>query len=95
MVFLQNDVDKAVNAAVQAFKFNSPWRKMDASKRGQLLNRLADLMERDAQYLAVSLFKELVIRNTLDNILVQLINPKRSALERCRISGNSGFSVYI
>lgn len=40
---------------------------MDASKRGQLLNRLADLMERDAQYLAVSLLEELVL---LDNILL-------------------------
>ncbi|KAG8248406.1 Aldehyde dehydrogenase, mitochondrial [Homalodisca vitripennis] len=47
-----NDVDKAVHAAIQAFKLNSPWRKMDASRRGLLLNRLADLMERDAQYLA-------------------------------------------
>ncbi|XP_046667671.1 aldehyde dehydrogenase, mitochondrial [Homalodisca vitripennis] len=48
----KNDVDKAVHAAIQAFKLNSPWRKMDASRRGLLLNRLADLMERDAQYLA-------------------------------------------
>ena len=46
------DVDKAVSAAKEAFKLGSPWRTMDASKRGNLLNKLADLMERDREYLA-------------------------------------------
>ncbi|XP_063770299.1 aldehyde dehydrogenase X, mitochondrial [Pseudophryne corroboree] len=46
------DVDIAVEAAKQAFKLGSPWRHMDASQRGQLLNRLADLIERDRVYLA-------------------------------------------
>jgi aldehyde dehydrogenase (NAD+) len=46
------DVDKAVKAANDAFKFGSEWRTMDASYRGVLLNRLADLMERDRAYLA-------------------------------------------
>jgi acyl-CoA reductase-like NAD-dependent aldehyde dehydrogenase len=46
-----------VKAANNAFKFGSPWRRMDASQRGVLLNRLADLIERDGTYLAVSLFK--------------------------------------
>ncbi|XP_056375178.1 aldehyde dehydrogenase X, mitochondrial [Hyla sarda] len=46
------DVDLAVDAAKQAFKLGSPWRCMDASHRGQLLNRLADLIERDRVYLA-------------------------------------------
>ncbi|XP_058850681.1 aldehyde dehydrogenase, mitochondrial-like isoform X2 [Acipenser ruthenus] len=46
------DVDKAVNAAKQAFRLGSPWRRMDASHRGLLLNRLADLIERDSAYLA-------------------------------------------
>lgn len=46
------DVDKAVQAAVEAFKINSPWRKLDASARGRLLNKLADLIERDLRYLA-------------------------------------------
>lgn len=45
------DVDKAVAAAKEAFKLGSPWRRMDASKRGKLLMKLADLMERDALYL--------------------------------------------
>lgn len=46
------DVDKAVAAASQAFRLGSPWRTMDASQRGVLLNKLADLMERDRHYLA-------------------------------------------
>uniref|UniRef100_A0A8C9W1Q8 Aldehyde dehydrogenase 1 family, member A3 n=1 Tax=Scleropages formosus TaxID=113540 RepID=A0A8C9W1Q8_SCLFO len=48
------DVDKAVEAAKAAGKRGSPWRKMDVSSRGRLLNKLADLMERDRTLLAVS-----------------------------------------
>ncbi|GAV08728.1 hypothetical protein RvY_18382 [Ramazzottius varieornatus] len=48
----RKDVDKAVKAATKAFKMGSSWRKMDASQRGNLLNRLADLMERDRLQLA-------------------------------------------
>lgn len=48
------DIDFAVDAAAEAFRLGSPWRTMDASKRGRLLYKLADLMERDAVYLAVS-----------------------------------------
>lgn len=48
----KQDVDKAVKAAGQAFRLGSEWRQMDASQRGVLLNRLADLMERDRVYLA-------------------------------------------
>ncbi|XP_028397767.1 aldehyde dehydrogenase, mitochondrial-like [Dendronephthya gigantea] len=46
------DVDLAVKAARDAFKLGSPWRTMNASDRGQLLYRLADLIERDREYLA-------------------------------------------
>jgi len=46
------DVEKAVKAARTAFKMGSAWRTMDASMRGNLLNKLADLMERDRVYLA-------------------------------------------
>ena len=46
------DVDKAVKAAREAFKLGSPWRTMDASQRGLLLYKLADLIERDQEYLA-------------------------------------------
>ncbi|XP_073526612.1 aldehyde dehydrogenase 1A1 [Phyllobates terribilis] len=41
------DVDIAVKAAREAFQFGSPWRRTDASQRGKLLNKLADLIERD------------------------------------------------
>jgi aldehyde dehydrogenase (NAD+) len=44
------DVDKAVRAARAAF--NGPWRKMAAAQRGVLLNRLADLIEKNAEELA-------------------------------------------
>jgi aldehyde dehydrogenase (NAD+) len=46
------DIDLAVDAANEAFRLGSPWRTMDASDRGRLLYKLADLMERDAAYLA-------------------------------------------
>ncbi|KAM3613556.1 uncharacterized protein V6R79_001327 [Siganus canaliculatus] len=46
------DVNRAVKAARDAFRFGSPWRRMDASHRGLLLHRLADAIERDAAYLA-------------------------------------------
>ncbi|KAK0412750.1 hypothetical protein QR680_006383 [Steinernema hermaphroditum] len=48
----KEDVDLAVEAATKAFKTGSPWRRMDASQRGQLLYRLAELMERDRAILA-------------------------------------------
>lgn len=34
-------------------RLGSPWRRMDASERGALLFKLADLLERDRTYLAV------------------------------------------
>ncbi|KAK5980847.1 Betaine-aldehyde dehydrogenase [Trichostrongylus colubriformis] len=46
------DVDKAVEAASEAFRLGSPWRRMDAADRGVLMNKLADLMERDKAFLA-------------------------------------------
>jgi aldehyde dehydrogenase (NAD+) len=46
------DVDKAVRAARAAFHQGAPWRKMPASQRGVLLNRLADLIEKHADELA-------------------------------------------
>lgn len=47
------DINFAVEAANRAFRLGSPWRTMDASQRGILLHRLADLIERDQKYLAV------------------------------------------
>lgn len=46
------DIDKAVKAAQHAFQFGSPWRRTDASERGRLLNKLADLIEKNKNYLA-------------------------------------------
>lgn len=55
------DVNKAVEAAKTAFKLGSPWRTMDASQRGRLLYKLADLVERDSNYLAVRMVSCLYI----------------------------------
>lgn len=46
------DVDLAVAAAKAAFARGSAWRTMGASDRGRLLNKLADAIERDREYLA-------------------------------------------
>ena len=47
------DIDKAVKAARKAFEIGSEWRSMDASARGQLIHKLAQLMRRDIDYLSV------------------------------------------
>jgi len=46
------DIDRAVAAAKKAFERGSVYRKMDASARGKLLSKLADLFERDINTLA-------------------------------------------
>lgn len=46
------DVDKAVAAAKEAFSRKSKWRTMDASVRGNLMNKFADLIARDLEYIA-------------------------------------------
>lgn len=45
------DVDAAVKAARAQFD-GGEWSKMPGAQRGRLLNRLADLLERDKEYLA-------------------------------------------
>jgi aldehyde dehydrogenase (NAD+) len=45
------DVDLAVKAARVAFE--GPWRRMAASERGKMLNRLAALMEKNQEELAI------------------------------------------
>ena len=45
------DIDLAVKAARKAFE-DGPWHKMNASDRGRLLNRLADLIEQNKEELA-------------------------------------------
>ena len=46
------DVDLAVKAARKAFHAKAPWRRMPASERSKLLNRLADLIEKNIDELA-------------------------------------------
>src|SRR3954471_21218486 len=52
------DIDLAVKAARKAFE-QGPWSKMNASERGRLLNKLADLIEENKE--------ELAALETLDN----------------------------
>src|SRR5438445_6709355 len=52
------DVDLAVKAARKAFE-EGAWSRMNASDRGRLLNRLADLIEKNQE--------ELAALETLDN----------------------------
>ncbi|HEY6271629.1 MAG TPA: aldehyde dehydrogenase family protein [Terriglobales bacterium] len=46
------DVDRAVEAARAAFQSGSAWRRLAAAERGRLLNKLADLIEKNAVDLA-------------------------------------------
>ncbi|XP_043461547.1 retinal dehydrogenase 1-like [Leptopilina heterotoma] len=46
------DIDKAVSAAREAFSRGSLWRQMDASARGVIINKLADLMDKNVNELA-------------------------------------------
>jgi phenylacetaldehyde dehydrogenase len=47
------DVNRAVRAARKAFADDSPWRRMNASDRGRLIWRIADLIEENADELAM------------------------------------------
>ncbi len=55
----QRDVDAAVEAAGRAFAPDSPWRTLTPQKRGELLWKVADLIEANA--------RELAELDTLDN----------------------------
>lgn len=65
---MQEDVDKAVKAARKAFQIGSPWRTMDASERGRLIYKLADLIERDRLLLAVSIHQTGGVTRSLESI---------------------------
>ena len=56
-------------AAKKAFSLGSPWRTSDGGTRGILLNKLADLMERDCAHLAAL--------ETLDNGVNFIITEPR------------------
>ena len=47
------DIDRAVRAARRAFEDDSPWRRMNASDRGRLIWRIADLIEEHGDELAM------------------------------------------
>jgi len=53
------DIDRAVRAARRAFEDDSPWRRMNASDRGRLIWRIAELIEQHGD--------ELAMLETLDN----------------------------
>lgn len=55
----KTDVDIAVTAAVTAFEYGTEWRKLDHAQRGRKLYRLADVLEREFDYLTW-----LEVRNT-------------------------------
>jgi len=46
------DIDLAVKAAQKAFAHGSVWRNMDGSARGYLMNKFADLIDRDSTIIA-------------------------------------------
>jgi phenylacetaldehyde dehydrogenase len=47
------DIDRAVRAARRAFDDDSPWRKMSASDRGRVIWRISELIEENADELAM------------------------------------------
>jgi phenylacetaldehyde dehydrogenase len=53
------DIDRAVRAARRAFDDDSPWRRMNASDRGRLIWKIAELIEENGD--------ELAMLETLDN----------------------------
>ncbi|KAJ5587835.1 uncharacterized protein N7459_003600 [Penicillium hispanicum] len=73
----ERDVDIAVQAARNAL--NGEWKHITPSKRGQLLTRLADLLERDAETLAV---------------IEALDNGKGVGMARGDIAGSAGCIRY-
>ncbi|CAF4187302.1 unnamed protein product, partial [Rotaria sordida] len=54
--YYQSNVDKATEAAEKDFQYYSPWRKLDPAVRAQLIRKLADLLLRIVDYLAVEIF---------------------------------------
>ena len=47
------DIDLAVKAARRAFADDSPWRRMNASDRGRLIWQISELIEQNAEELAM------------------------------------------
>ncbi|GBP79052.1 Aldehyde dehydrogenase, mitochondrial [Eumeta japonica] len=87
----KEDVDLAVAAAKKAFHRYSEWRMMDASERGKLLLKLADLMERDVKYLAdlETLDCGKPVKNSEEEIYYATSTIRYYAGKADKISGNT------
>lgn len=87
----KEDIDAAVKAARNAFKRGSEWRTMDASKRGLLLNKLADLIERDGDYIASleSLNNGKPIKEALSDVIFSVKSLRYAAGFADKIHGNT------
>ena len=79
----QADVDNAVKAARKAFALGSEWRTMDASGRGRLLYKLADLIERDLTYLVVSIVSLITASEQTSTYLVHRYRCLSSCRSHC------------
>src|SRR6202046_344040 len=51
----EEDIERAVKAARKAFADDSPWRRMNASDRGRLIWRIAEVIEQNADELSMRL----------------------------------------
>lgn len=73
------DVDLAVKAAKQAFQLGAPWRTSDATYRAKLMNKLADLIERDSAHLAAleSLDNGKIYKSALNDDLAVTVDTLR------------------
>ncbi|CAF1469059.1 unnamed protein product, partial [Rotaria sordida] len=58
-----SDLDKTIEAAEKDFQYYSPWRKLDPAARAQLIRKLADLLLRVVDYLAVKIFTLSIIHH--------------------------------
>ncbi|CAF1345980.1 unnamed protein product, partial [Rotaria sordida] len=68
------DLDKAIEAAAKDFQHDSSWRKVDPAARAQLIYKLANLLPRVVDYLAVKiveLAKKRIIGNPFDSTTEQ------------------------
>ena len=77
--FVKVDVDLAVKAAKQAFQLGAPWRTSDATYRAKLMNKLADLIERDSAHLAAleSLDNGKIYKSALNDDLAVTVDTLR------------------
>ena len=96
------DVDRAVRAARQAFD-DSAWSRTRPRERQNLLWKLADLMERDADLLAElaqhRLVAVMISLTTLDDELKRILEPRAAApsarLRAIRVMREHGIPVGV